>query len=84
MGKNDSITSTDDIPAFGLTKKPRKEPNSVANVINGAAIAFAKALTSGPEFASITAQENSISPGKTVELRRKSCNMCSNSSRMTF
>lgn len=62
------------IPAFSSTPK-RSRQQSVSSAFNGAAIAFAKALSASPNDNENTAisssRQTGVSPGKAIELRMK-------------
>ena len=73
---HDDTDNPPNVPAFSnVTKKPKKD--SLANAIEGAAVAFANVVSKGQAADLPTTTSNhplissAISPGKTVELRMK-------------
>ena len=74
-----SMDDPPSIPAFGVTKKTRRESNSMTDALSGAAVAIVNALSNkensnGLQKAAESthkAHADTTSPGKIVELRRK-------------
>ena len=78
MNNHDSMDEPPDIPSFNGSsgkKTCRSREPSFSGALTGAAIAFAKAVSSNTKPESVseehTAPVGTISPGKTVELRAK-------------